>query len=277
MFPTFHFPAREETDHSMPKRKRSRSKRPRRRMRRKLPRKLKLRRAHKKSRLRIVRFNRLVASKVITPLVYCDTKTLAPGATAARHKFKINGINDPDYSGVGHQPMFHDNWATLYSKWRVVGFKYHVKFYPTRAAGDITDLITSVAGSADSYPVHVPQTNRDRHIYFMEANNTTDDFFTESGDLNALRELGRTPDSNTQKWRLANGHCTLSGRINLRRLFTDVSHYNTTTSWFSNVTNLLLISFGAMSADGADTNGVRFDVRLTYFVECSDPKDIDQN
>lgn len=39
------------------------------------------------------------------------------------HVFRANSIYDPDYSGTGHQPMGHDEWAQLYNHYVVLGSK----------------------------------------------------------------------------------------------------------------------------------------------------------
>lgn len=53
-------------------------------------------------------------------LRYVDSIALdAAAATAAVQVFRVNNIFDPDYSGFGHQPMFRDNYATLYNRYKV--------------------------------------------------------------------------------------------------------------------------------------------------------------
>lgn len=37
--------------------------------------------------------------------------------------FRINNIYDPDQTGTGHQPLSHDQWATLYKNYLVYGAK----------------------------------------------------------------------------------------------------------------------------------------------------------
>lgn len=43
------------------------------------------------------------------------------------YAFRANSIYDPDYTGTGGQPLGRDQWATLYSKYRVFASKIEVK------------------------------------------------------------------------------------------------------------------------------------------------------
>lgn len=53
-------------------------------------------------------------------LRYVENFTLDASATAtAVQVFTANSIFDPNYTGGGHQPMFRDNYAALYSNYRV--------------------------------------------------------------------------------------------------------------------------------------------------------------
>lgn len=53
-------------------------------------------------------------------LRYVDNVILNPTSSAsAVNVYRINSVFDPDYTGVGHQPMFHDNYASVYQKYRV--------------------------------------------------------------------------------------------------------------------------------------------------------------
>lgn len=51
------------------------------------------------------------------------------GSGAANYlQFRINSIYDPYATGTGSQPLGHDQWATLYNRYRVFGMKYMVTF-----------------------------------------------------------------------------------------------------------------------------------------------------
>jgi hypothetical protein len=61
------------------------------------------------------------SSKVVK-LKYVETFTVdcAAGAQTASYIFRAADINDPNFSGVGHQPLAHDTWAALYQSYDVI-------------------------------------------------------------------------------------------------------------------------------------------------------------
>jgi len=80
-------------------------------------------RAYRRPRLRFSRFRAPLGNFPNTKTValrYVDTLNLngGPGSSAVQ-VFRVNNIYDPDYTGLGHQPMYRDNYAALYSKYRV--------------------------------------------------------------------------------------------------------------------------------------------------------------
>lgn len=56
----------------------------------------------------------------VAKLRYCDTLTLTSlvGALATQ-VYRMNSIFDPDSTGAGHQPLYHDAWAALYGRYVV--------------------------------------------------------------------------------------------------------------------------------------------------------------
>lgn len=61
-------------------------------------------------------------------LRYSDKITITSTAgTIGTHLFRANGIYDPDWSGVGHQPMGRDLYANLFNHYVVVGARISVK------------------------------------------------------------------------------------------------------------------------------------------------------
>lgn len=67
--------------------------------------------------------------ELVTRIRYCDVYTLTSTASSiSKNSFRMNSINDPDQTGVGHQPMYHDQYAALYDRYVVLGSKITVQF-----------------------------------------------------------------------------------------------------------------------------------------------------
>uniref|UniRef100_UPI004047BAAF hypothetical protein n=1 Tax=Flavobacterium sp. TaxID=239 RepID=UPI004047BAAF len=72
---------------------------------------------------------------ITTKLRYCTFLDLtAAGGTVAGNTFAANGIFDPDITGVGHQPLYRDNFAAIYDQYAVLGSKIKVTFLSSAAA-----------------------------------------------------------------------------------------------------------------------------------------------
>lgn len=66
-----------------------------------------------------------------THLRYCDVYTLTSSSNAiARQVMRLNSLQDPDSTGVGHQPMYHDQFQSVYKRYTVLGSKMTVTFSP---------------------------------------------------------------------------------------------------------------------------------------------------
>lgn len=54
-------------------------------------------------------------------LKYNELFTINAGSgTSALHLFRANSVFDPNFTGVGHQPLGFDEWAAVYGKYRVI-------------------------------------------------------------------------------------------------------------------------------------------------------------
>ena len=78
---------------------------------------------------------------IVTKLRYVDNLgfTASAANTASMNVYRANSVFDPDQTGVGHQPMFFDNYAAIYNNYRVLGSKIRVVFSPFY---DYTDSAT---------------------------------------------------------------------------------------------------------------------------------------
>lgn len=64
-------------------------------------------------------------------LYYRQRVNLPPAVAGALSSkvMRMNSIFDPDYTGVGHQPLGHDQWATYYDKYQVESCLAKCTFY----------------------------------------------------------------------------------------------------------------------------------------------------
>lgn len=73
-------------------------------------------------------------NSIITKLRYVTYINLSAAAgSVAGNVFAANGIWDPDLSGVGHQPLYRDNYASIYDQYTVIGSKITCTYTSTNA------------------------------------------------------------------------------------------------------------------------------------------------
>lgn len=77
-------------------------------------------------------------------LRYVQELSLTAGVGAfATHVFRANSVFDPDYSGVGHQPLRFDNWASIYDHYTVLSSKMTLR---NTGNGTISNSVPSYYG-----------------------------------------------------------------------------------------------------------------------------------
>lgn len=225
---------------------------------------------------KMVLYKNLVKEKVLTSLKYVDTKTVDPSNGRVSHSFMINSLFDPDASGGGHQPAYHDQWAVLYNHYRVLSCRWSINFRMRRnfaTAIQTADALGGLHMLNDTSHANQLQGN---HIVFWEVGNTDTTRLTEVGDLNFIRETGRAMPG--VSWRyLKSGGSTLRGTSSIRNILNDPASSNTATSFGSNPTNRAYLQVGTMSKDGTTAAQVRFDITLEFLVELSNPVDINES
>lgn len=74
----------------------------------------------------------------VVKMKYTDIISLSNFAVGQDfHIFRAASIFDPDFTGTGHQPLGHDQWATLYQRYRVLGCKLKATFI--NQSGTVTE------------------------------------------------------------------------------------------------------------------------------------------
>lgn len=85
---------------------------------------------------------------MITKLRYCDNISLTSTlGVRALQVYSANGIFDPDITGIGHQPMYRDNYAAIYDHYTVIGSKITVTF---SSITNNTPMVCGIMGNDDS-------------------------------------------------------------------------------------------------------------------------------
>jgi len=93
--------------------------------------------------------------KIITQLRYVDQVQLTSTSGAVGlHVWSMNGIYDPNVTGTGHQPQYFDNYAAIYSQYRVLGSKAIVRWVPnTMAVASSGPAYIGINGTSDTASV----------------------------------------------------------------------------------------------------------------------------
>lgn len=76
-------------------------------------------------------------------LRYVENINLAPGAAGvpAQYVWRCNGAYDPNYTGVGHQPMFWDTYASMYNHYIVTGAKIVAHTWCEQTASSVGSVV----------------------------------------------------------------------------------------------------------------------------------------
>ena len=104
----------------------------------------------KKKRKPNVVLQRPIALKLVTTLRYSEPIILKPGIAgiSAYHVFSLNGMYDPDITGVfGHQPRGFDQLMALYEHYVVIGAKVQFDWATDQTVDPITVVLSQRAGN----------------------------------------------------------------------------------------------------------------------------------
>ncbi len=64
--------------------------------------------------------------RLFVKMRYATSLVLQPGAASASHVYRGNSVNDPDFTGVGHQPMGLDQYANFWDRTYVTSCSMNV-------------------------------------------------------------------------------------------------------------------------------------------------------
>jgi hypothetical protein len=87
-----------------------------------------------------------VPDKILVPLIY-HAREVFTGNIFIDNVFNLNSLFDPDRTGIGHQPLGHDQWSEFYGRYRVD--KVKVEITAVNNSNDVV-TITDVLANNDS-------------------------------------------------------------------------------------------------------------------------------
>lgn len=130
-------------------------------------------------------------------LRYVTDFTLNPGTapSTATQVFRINNLHDPDYTGVGHQPMFWDNYKAIYARYRVN--KATITFVAMDTHAVNVFATSQVGGTTSSETQYYAYNERATRMFILRDDEVND--FTSGKGIDTLIEEGNT----NFKWRYA--------------------------------------------------------------------------
>lgn len=128
---------------------------------------------------------------LVTKLKYSDLITLTSTSNSlSRYVFQPNNAYDPDYTGIGHQPMMFDQFAAVYARYVVLGAKLTASFSPisntistTQPSGPL------IVGIFEDYDTSFTATSVS---FLMESNNSTTAFLNNAQGGNNVKTLSCT-------------------------------------------------------------------------------------
>lgn len=90
-------------------------------------------------------------SEKIVVLPYCEYApyAIASNTITSVQQWRLNSIFDPDYSGIGNQPLGRDTWSSIYNYYKVL--ETHIKYTVIETSNNPAQATPGVANST-AYP-----------------------------------------------------------------------------------------------------------------------------
>jgi len=143
-------------------------------------------------------------SELVTTVKYSDIYALTSTANAmsARQYMRLNSINDPDQTGTGHQPLWHDTYAQIYGRYTVLKSRMVVNFQAYSNSIATTNpsgpIICGIAGDQDASISSTITVTLENSINRMITNNLGGKpEVTLTLDYDPMKDLGLPPTDDT--------------------------------------------------------------------------------
>lgn len=202
---------------------------------------------------RIVSIGRAPISKqALVSFRYCDTVTInAAAGVTATHVFRANSLNDPSYTGVGHQPLGFDQWSIFYQNYCVLGAKLNAMPVNIDTSIPLQFGILLRQGSISAAV--------DPNLLKEQGDST----WAYAGNMNNMRQRSLTKKVSISKFM---GYKTPNNESALRAVMT------------ANASEECYFQLWCASADhAADPAAIKFNITLDFVALLSGPKKLAQS
>lgn len=196
-----------------------------------------------------------IPDRFFTRLRYSElyAQTYGGLAVPSIYQWRLQSIFDPNLTGVGHQPLGHDQFQLLYNRYRVYGVRYKITFVnqETTRHYDIAILLRPNTVTPTKVETILEGPYCQRGVLGVEGSGQA--VRTFSGYCSNPKILGITKNAyknDDQNQALIGANSTVAGPI----LSTVISNQNT-----------------------GDTGTVNVRVELTYYVEFFDRKSLSES
>ena len=155
-------------------------------------------------------------------LTYADnyrSDSYVTSAGYAQQIFRVNSIQDPDYSGTGHQPYFRDLWASMYDYYTVLSCDYTIRMFNASGQDPIT---FSAAGTS-------AQTIGSVNVSLMPSTNIAD--FTAAGSSSGLIYPAAEMKNTVTKFLCPQKQLEFSGTLTPGDFIVDAKDSDDDTTW----------------------------------------------
>ncbi len=216
------------------------------------------RKRRKRTGGRRLRITTLIPKTKAVKLVYVGTANIGSMVTGnVGHLVTCNGMFDPDFTGLGHQPMGFDQWMGFYNHYRV--FKSKLTCWVNGSSNDVTQPLYLVLRTDDNSSIVSPIASSNRLEQAVEEPGTRVKLFG-----NAQSDI--TKAHLTKTW---------NARSTFGKSFADNDMKGNVGS---NPAELSFFRMQIFNADTGDTDTTRVIMwKVTYWAMLTERKDIGQS
>lgn len=193
-----------------------------------------------------------LAMRQIVKMRYSEDVNLTASTALQNYDFRANSIYDPNLTGIGHQPLGHDNWQSFYDHYVVLGAKISVRMF------------------------HTNNTNTDSVFFSLALQDSANTMTSQTH----IREQPRTSWTMVSPPSAGQSQKTLSKKFSAKRFFGAKSIIvwdKLGAAFGSNPAEDALFRIFYQNATSVNNVGVGVNVVVEYIVMLSEPKALTQS